>query len=358
MIAHNVTAEEIDRMPKGRSFQSVAITAPSVNQGEIEGGLQVNGASGSENQFTIDGVATNSLLNGHSRQDTVFEYLQEVQVKTVGITAEFGGALGGVISAVTKSGGNRFTGEGHYYYLGSGLSGGPVPRLVISPIDDRTVFTVEEPKQPNHSNELGGSLGGPIVRDKLFFFGSISPRFASATREYLFASGTDPGEIQRDQTRMNAYGKVSYGSRRVNAYFGMLLTPTTSEGTLPAYNGIGPKYLSSSKAANNVNLERGYEIDQRNFTGNVDLHVDRLVLRPSAGRPLLRQLQGHRPSADDANLVPHAVQPGLRTSRRSSPGRPTSQTRRRSISSITTQPSRPISRPTTTRRSPRRATIR
>ena len=89
LIAHNVTAEEIDRMPKGRSFQSVAMTAPSVNSGDIEGGFQVNGASGSENQFTVDGVSTNSLLAGHSRQNTVFEYLQEVQVKTVGIPAEY-----------------------------------------------------------------------------------------------------------------------------------------------------------------------------------------------------------------------------------------------------------------------------
>jgi hypothetical protein len=273
MIAHNVTAEEIDRMPKGRSFQSVALTAPSVNSGEIEGGFQVNGASGSENMYTVDGVATNSLLNGHSRQNAVFEYLQEVQVKTVGIPAEYGGALGGVISAVTKSGGNLFTGEGHYYYLGSGLSGGPVPRLVISPIDDRTVFTVQEPKQPNHQNEIGGSLGGPILRDKLFFFGSISPRFSSRTNEYLFASGTDPGEIKRDQTIMNAYGKVSYGSRRVNAYFGALFTPTKSEGTLPAYNGLASKFISSTKAANAVNLERGFETNQRNFTGNVDINV-------------------------------------------------------------------------------------
>jgi outer membrane receptor protein involved in Fe transport len=117
-----VTAEEFDQLPKSRSFQSMALTAPSVNSGEIEGGFQVNGASGSENQFTIDGVATNSLLSGHSRQNAAFEYLQEVQVKTVGIPAEFGGALGGVISAVTKSGGNTFRGEGHYYYLGSGLS--------------------------------------------------------------------------------------------------------------------------------------------------------------------------------------------------------------------------------------------
>jgi hypothetical protein len=117
LVAHNVTAEEFERIPKGRSFQSMAARAPSVNQGAIEGGLQVNGASGSENQFLVDGVATNSLLNGQARQDTVFEYLQEIQVRTVGIPAELGGALGGVISAVTRSGGNVFRGETHYYYL-------------------------------------------------------------------------------------------------------------------------------------------------------------------------------------------------------------------------------------------------
>ena len=273
IIQHNVTAEEIDRMPKGRSFQSVAMTAPSVNSGDIEGGFQVNGASGSENQFTVDGVSTNSLLAGHSRQNTVFEYLQEVQVKTVGIPAEYGGALGGVISAVTKSGGNRFTGEGHYYYLGSSLSAGPVKRLVLSPLDDKTVFTVQDDKMPDHRNEVGGSMGGPIVHDRLFFFGSISPRFATRTNQYNFSSGTDPGEITRDQTIMNAYGKVSYGSRRVNAYFGALLTPTTSTGTLPAYNGIGPQILSASKASNQVNLERGYETNQRSLTGNMDITV-------------------------------------------------------------------------------------
>ena len=106
-VAHNVTAEEFDRMPKTRSFQGIALTSPGVNQGDIEGGFQVNGASGAENSFTVDGVNTNSLIYGSSRQDTVFEYLQEVQVKTGGIAAEYGGALGGVISAVTKSGGNR-----------------------------------------------------------------------------------------------------------------------------------------------------------------------------------------------------------------------------------------------------------
>ena len=89
LIAHNVSAEEFDRLPKGRSFQSIALTAPSVNAGEVEGGFQVNGASGAENGFTVDGITTNSLINGQSRQNTVFEYLQEVQVKTSGISAEY-----------------------------------------------------------------------------------------------------------------------------------------------------------------------------------------------------------------------------------------------------------------------------
>ena len=164
-------------MPKARSFQGIALTAPGVNSGEIEGGFQVNGASGAENSFTVDGVVTNSLIDGRSRQDTVFEYLQEVQVKTSGIDAEYGGALGGVISAVTKSGGNQFSGEGHYYYIGNGLSAGPIERIQLSPVDNTTVFHVQDDKQKNNRNEFGGSIGGPIVKDRLFFFGSVSPRF-------------------------------------------------------------------------------------------------------------------------------------------------------------------------------------
>jgi len=274
MVAHNVTAEEFDRLPKGRTFQSVAMTAPSVNSGIIEGGFQVNGASGSENQFTVDGVATNSLLNGHSRQDTVFEYLQEVQVKTVGITAEYGGALGGVISAVTKSGGNTFRGEGHYYYIGNGLSAGPVKRLVLSPIDDRTVSYVQDDKQKDNRHEIGGSLGGPIVRDRLFFFGSYSPRLVRRENEYLFNNGTETGPpVEQKQTITQAYGKVSYASRRLNAYFGALFTPTTSEGTLLAYNGMGPQTISTSRAAYDPNRTRGFEQTQRNLTGNADISL-------------------------------------------------------------------------------------
>jgi outer membrane receptor protein involved in Fe transport len=274
-LAHNVTAEEFDRLPKARSFQAIALTAPGVNSGEIEGGFQVNGASGAENSFTVDGVAINSLLYGNSRQNTVFEYLQEVQVKTGGIDAEYGGALGGVISAVTKSGGNLFTGEGHYYYAGSGLSAQPVKRLVLDPNDLKTVNYFQDDKQRNHSSEFGGSLGGPILKDRLFFFGSISPRIVRRTNNYDFSNGTDSGSIDQEQTQWQGFGKVTYARGRVTANASVLVTPQRSTGTLPAYNGTGTNDITSSKAGNLSNATRGFSTDQNNIGGNVNVLLGR-----------------------------------------------------------------------------------
>ena len=272
-VAHNVTAEEFDRMPKARSFQGIALTSPGVNQGDVEGGFQVNGASGAENSFTVDGVNTNSLLYGSSRQDTVFEYLQEVQVKTGGIAAEYGGALGGVISAVTKSGGNRFTGEAHYYYSGNGISASPIPRLQLSPLDDTTVFNVQDEKQANNRNEVGGSIGGPIVKNHLFFFGSISPRFIRRTNDYLFSNGTEPGSLSQSQTATQTFGKVTYGTSRMQANVSVLWTPVTSKGTISAYDGTGPQFISSSLAGNAAQAARGFDVDQTNVSGNVDFYL-------------------------------------------------------------------------------------
>ena len=72
-VTHNVTSDEFDLMPKTRTFQSVALTSPSVNYGDIEGGFQVNCASGAENQFTVDGISTTSLIDGTSRQNASYE---------------------------------------------------------------------------------------------------------------------------------------------------------------------------------------------------------------------------------------------------------------------------------------------
>ncbi len=271
LIAHNVSAEEFDRLPKARSFQSIALTAPSVNSGEVEGGLQVNGASGAENAFTVDGVVTNSLVNGQSRQNAAFEYLQEVQVKTSGISAEFGGALGGVISAVTKSGGNVFRGEAHYLFEGSALSARPVRRLVLDPATEATAYYVQDNEQPRNVNEFGGSLGGPIVKDRLFFYGAYSPRRDFRSNTYNYTDST--GDIDREIWTQQAFGKLTYATNRFNVNWSGLWTPTTATGTQPAYNGAAPDGYTSPQASQAIQLERGYEINQVNTNGSIDLTV-------------------------------------------------------------------------------------
>jgi hypothetical protein len=146
-----------------------------------------------------------------------------------------------------------------------------VKRLVLDPRTERTAYYVQDEKQDSSTNEFGGSIGGPIVKDKLFFFGSYSPRFARRTNDYAFSNGTEPGKIKRSQDLTQLFGKVTYSSSRITASGSGLYTPTTSEGTLPAYNGAGENVLTSSAAANSVNLTRGFDQTQTNASGNVDI---------------------------------------------------------------------------------------
>ena len=236
-IATNVTADEFDRLPKGRSFQTLAVQATSVNQGTIEGGIQINGASGAENQFNIDGVSVTSAINGQQRQNALYEALAEVQVKTGGLDAEYGGAMGGTISAITKSGGNQFHGDLHYYLSGNSLSAGPVKRLQLNTTTERDGANFQDTKFKDTNNEIGGSLGGPLVKNKLYFYTLFSPRFRRESNDYVFANG--PDSIKRAQTYHAWFNKLSWDvTSKLRANFTYYWSPTRSEGRLLAYNGF------------------------------------------------------------------------------------------------------------------------
>jgi hypothetical protein len=277
-IAHNVTAEEFIRLPKARTFQSLALASPSVNSGEIEGGFQVNGASGAENQFTVDGVSTTSLINGKSRQDAVFEILQEVQVKTGGIDAEFGGALGGVISAVTKSGGNAFHGDLHYYLSGNSISAGPVKRLNADLVTERTASHVQDTKQTDNNHEVGFSLGGYLVKNKLYFFSALSPRFRNQAGTYKLSNGTESMSFNRDATYQQMFNKLSWDPiNRVRTNFSWLWSPSKLKGNIPAPNS-GSDTSSLSIAAVTPVKDSGFFQPQSSYTGQVDFSVTNTAL--------------------------------------------------------------------------------
>ncbi len=270
-IAQNITAEEFDRLPKARSFQNLAVFSTSVNSGAIEGGIQVNGASGAENQFTIDGISTTSLINGQSRQNAVFEILSEVQVKTGGVSAEFGGALGGVISAITKSGGNTFHGDVHYYLSGNKLSAQAPKRLLLSPADDVTTTYYQDAKQKNDRHELGYSLGGYLIKNRLWFFSAASPNWQRRTQNYKFGNGSQNDAIDGKALAQTMFEKVSFDiTKTLRGSAHWLWTPTMSTGRIPGYNGTCANCNTSSVAAAQVNKSIGYFQPQSNYGATLD----------------------------------------------------------------------------------------
>ena len=97
----SIQRETIERIPKGRDFTTILKTAPGAQDESKSGGIQVDGASGSENRFIIDGMDTTQLQNGTSGKTMLLDFVQEVQVKSSGYNAEFGGATGGVINVLT-----------------------------------------------------------------------------------------------------------------------------------------------------------------------------------------------------------------------------------------------------------------
>jgi len=270
--SNNINADEFANLPKSRSFQSLAVLAPSVNSGTLEGGIQANGASGAENQFFIDGVTTNSLIDGRSRQNSAFEFIQEVQVLTGVIDAQYGGATGAVINAVTRSGGNNLHGEAHYYYFGNAISAGPVPRLFLA---NQFSATANNPsyqqdyKPQNDTHEFGGSLGGPILKDKLFFFSSYSPQIQRRSQDYNFNDGSRDTIASQSNTQQ-LFNKVTYTPvQKLHVNANWLWTPTRTTGTPPAYDSVGNALLSSRSSVQ-VNKTRGWTQPQSNYSAQID----------------------------------------------------------------------------------------
>ncbi len=91
---------------------------------------------------------------------------------------------------------------------------------------------MQDAKQKNDRNEFGGSVGGPIVKDRLFFFGSVSPRLVRRTNNYGYSSNTQQGLTDQSQTVNQIFGKLTYSANRTHVNFSTLLTPSTVDGTL------------------------------------------------------------------------------------------------------------------------------
>lgn len=160
-----VNRQDIESLPiNGRDFLDFAVTVPGVSGAQNSGqgsGISVNGGRQRSNNISVDGADSNGQLNGNTRLTVSQEAVQEFQVVTNQFAAEFGRAGGGLVNVVSKSGTNQFSGNAFYLMRDESLDG----RNAFAPAD--------EPKPQFQRKNWGGTLGGPLVKGKTFFFAAF-----------------------------------------------------------------------------------------------------------------------------------------------------------------------------------------
>src|SRR5262245_55789454 len=198
----NVTSDQFSNFPTQRTVQSLYTIAPTVTRSGLRDASgrdrdpSVGGASGPENNYILDGVTTTDPAFGGSGANLPFEFIQEVEVKTGAYGAEYGRTTGGVFNVITKSGGNEFHGDAFFY--------GNPQKFVRE--TKSFPFTGAA---PNGFSELdaGFDLGGPIKKDRLWFFGAFNPQ----RRENHLLTQTLRGDVSNKVTTPFYAGKVTYG---------------------------------------------------------------------------------------------------------------------------------------------------
>jgi Carboxypeptidase regulatory-like domain/TonB dependent receptor-like, beta-barrel len=239
-----LTREVFSALPRGRDFDSPVNAIPGVQNEPMLSGISVDGASGAENMFYVDGTDITNLYNGVRGQNVAFEFVDEVQVKASGYQAEYGGSLGGVVNVITRQGGNAFHGDVIAYYSGSGLNGKERDTLRLNPYDISVAEYVNYQdlygKDDVDRLEAGFDLGGYILRDRLWFFTSFLPVYQQTTRHVVFDPSMTTGDYTRRDYSWNGQAKLTaqpFKSMRLGASFVSNLH--NYHGDLPPRDGTG-----------------------------------------------------------------------------------------------------------------------
>ena len=231
-----------DLLPKGRGFYDLIAIAPGARNEAKTGGYQVDGASGSENTFYLDGMEVTNMQTGvlDAKNRIPVEAIQQVQIKNGVMEAQYGGAMGGVINAVVRSGSNDFHGDIGVYYNNASMSARPRPTLEMDPTD------ATRSKSRYFQNTLDDystwnpvfDISGPIVKNKLTFFTSYMPTTTTTNRPVTFLSNGQTQTFtqkERQQYMVNKLDFMPFSKLRVNASY--VWNPNYRRGSLPARQG-------------------------------------------------------------------------------------------------------------------------
>jgi outer membrane receptor protein involved in Fe transport len=210
-----IQTEEIKALPiAGRDFKQLVLLTPQVRIESERGTLSISGERGINTSIMVDGVDYNNAMfggqvggaEGRAPLSISQESIKEFTVITNGASAEFGRTGGGVVNVITKSGTNSLHGSAFYYNQ---------PQSLIADFADG-----REPADQEKS-QYGASLGGPIMRDRLFFFGSFDnqdrtltvPIAATVLDADIFARYPElasPDTYNQTQDGWVAFGRLDY----------------------------------------------------------------------------------------------------------------------------------------------------
>jgi Carboxypeptidase regulatory-like domain/TonB dependent receptor len=174
-LSTNINQTTIANLPvNARRWSQYALQTPGAAPDGTFGLISFRGISGLLNGNTVDGGDNTQAFFSEERGRTRLSYslglgaVREFQVNTSDYSAEYGRAAGGVVNAVTKSGTNKFEGDGFYYIRDSSMSSSNpfnTEQVLVN-----GVYTSVGIKPDDRRQQFGGSFGGPIQKDKLFFF--------------------------------------------------------------------------------------------------------------------------------------------------------------------------------------------
>jgi hypothetical protein len=193
-VGANYEYQEIDKLPTPRTLTGVAELAPGLTDNTPNAGqVAIAGSFAYDNVFLVDGVDINDNLFGTPNNLFIEDAIEETQVLTGGVSAEYGRFSGGVINAITKSGGNRFSGS-----FRANLSNPSWTR--------ETPFEREEgiTRESDLSQTYEATFGGPILRDRIWFF--TAGRFAETSEASTFPELGSPVVRTEENQRIELKG--------------------------------------------------------------------------------------------------------------------------------------------------------
>ncbi len=256
MLTSTVTEQATQELPlNGRNFYNlVQITAGAtegLNNGLASGNrpddrrltssVSVNGQSDVINNQLIDGMDNNERVIGSIGVRPSVDAIQEVNVLTNSFSAESGRSAGAIINVITKSGTNQIHGTAYEFFRNDVLNASPFK------------FGANIPKPRWRQNQYGGSIGGPIFKDRTFFFGDYEA--------FRLARGLNPTST----TVPTAFERANVGNFTDNPAINTIVTPSDKAGL--AYFNLFPQPTSSGLSNNftaaPVNTQIGHTADGR-----------------------------------------------------------------------------------------------